>query len=146
GASSDELFSAVAEQVAEVIDMPIVGIRRYETDGTFTVLGNAGETEPQVGSRRPVVEGDVAAMILASGRPIRQAATVGVPIVVEAPIWGFMVAAVKPGRPIPADTEERLARFTELVATAVSNATTRTELLTSRARVVSATDETRRRL
>ena len=72
---------------------------------------------------------------------------VGVPIVVEGGMWGFMVAAAaKPGRPIPADAEERLARFTELVATAVSNATTRTELLTSRARVVSAADETRRRL
>jgi signal transduction histidine kinase len=72
--------------------------------------------------------------------------TVGVPIVVDGSVWGFMVAAGKPGRPIPIDAEERLARFTELVATAVSNATTRTDLLTSRARVVSAADETRRRL
>ena len=71
---------------------------------------------------------------------------VGVPIVVEGSVWGFMVASTKRGSPVPADTEERLARFTELVATAVSNATTRTELLTSRARVVSAADETRRRL
>ena len=58
----------------------------------------------------------------------------------------MVAVAAKPGRLIPAGTEERLARFTELVATAVSNATTRTELLTSRARLVSAADETRRRL
>ena len=72
--------------------------------------------------------------------------TVGVPIIVDGGIWGFMAAAAKPGRPIPSDTEEQLVRFTALVATAVSNATTRTELLASRARVVSAADETRRRL
>jgi signal transduction histidine kinase len=71
---------------------------------------------------------------------------VGVPIVVDGSIWGFMVAGARPERPIPSDTEEQLVRFTELVATAVSNATTRTELLTSRARVVSAADEERRRL
>jgi signal transduction histidine kinase len=57
-----------------------------------------------------------------------------------------MVAAAKAGRPIPGDTEEQLVRFTELVATAVSNATTHTELLMSRARVVNAADEERRRL
>jgi signal transduction histidine kinase len=73
-------------------------------------------------------------------------ATIGVPIVVDGSIWGFLGAAARPGKPIPEDTEQRLVRFTELVATAVSNATTRTDLLTSRARVVSAADETRRRL
>jgi signal transduction histidine kinase len=76
----------------------------------------------------------------------RMIAAVGVPIIVDGGIWGFMDAGARPGRPIPADAEERLARFTEIVATAVSNATTRTELLASRARVVSAEDETRRRL
>jgi signal transduction histidine kinase len=57
-----------------------------------------------------------------------------------------MVAAAKPGRSIPNDTEQRLVRFTELVATALSNASTRSDLLTSRARLVSTADETRRRL
>jgi signal transduction histidine kinase len=165
GASPDELFSAVACEVAGIIDIPVVGVHRYEADGTFTMLGVAGETNLTVGSRWPVTEEGLAGMILATGRPARKdddtsvpgpvgAAlghdlivwTVGVPIVVEGSIWGFMVAAAEPGRPIPNDTEAQLARFTELVATAVSNATTRTELLTSRARVVSAADETRRRL
>src|SRR5262249_32380213 len=48
--------------------------------------------------------------------------------------------------PGPSAPEERLGWFPELVATAVSNASTRSELLMSRARVVSAADETRRRL
>jgi signal transduction histidine kinase len=71
---------------------------------------------------------------------------VGVPIIVEGSIWGVISAVAAPGTLVPAGTEERLARFTELVATAVSNATTRTDLLTSRARLVSAADESRRRL
>lgn len=165
GASPDALFSAVAEEVAGIIDIPVVGVHRYEADGTFTILGIAGETNLTAGSRWPVEEEWIAGRILATGRPSRRddAATmpvrlgkaerkdlmvwtVGVPIVVEGDIWGFMVAASRPGRPIPSDTEARLARFTELVATAVSNATTRTDLLTSRARLVSAADESRRRL
>ena len=165
GREPDELFSAVAHEVAGIIDIPVVGVSRYEADGTFTILGIAGETNFTVGSRWPVEDEGIAGMILATGRPSRRddyssmpgplgeavredlmVSTLGVPIVVEGSIWGFMVAAAKPGRPIPTDTEERLARFTELVATAVSNATTRSELLTSRARVVSAADETRRRL
>jgi signal transduction histidine kinase len=40
----------------------------------------------------------------------------------------------------------RLARFAELVATAVSNATMRAEVAASRARVIAAGDETRRRI
>jgi signal transduction histidine kinase len=164
GASPDELFSAVAREVAGIIDIPVVGVHRYEADGTYTMLGIVGETNFTVGSRWPVEETGIAGMILATGRPARKddtsmpgplgdamrenliVSTVGVPIVVEGNIWGFMVAAAKPGRPIPPDTDAQLARFTELVATAVSNATTRTDLLTSRARVVSAADETRRRL
>src|ERR687891_1020623 len=49
-------------------------------------------------------------------------------------------------KPIPAGTEERLARFTELLATAVSNATMRGELVASRARVILAADDARRRI
>ena len=165
GATPDELFSAVAEEVAGIVDIPVVGVNRYEADGTFTTLGIAGETHLTVGSRWPVEDEGIAGVMLASGRPARKddystmpgrlgdalrkdemVSTVGVPIVVDGSTWGFMVAAAKPGRPIPSDIEKRLIRFTELVATAVSNATTRTDLLTSRARVVSAADETRRRL
>jgi GAF domain-containing protein len=165
GATPDELFSAVAAEVAGIIDIPVVGIQRYEADGTFTVLGTAGETSFAVGSRWPVEEEGITGMILATGRPARRddystmpgplgdalredalVSVVGVPIVVDGSTWGFMVAAARPDRPIPGDTEEQLVRFTELVATAVSNATTRTELLTSRARVVSAADQERRRL
>jgi signal transduction histidine kinase len=44
------------------------------------------------------------------------------------------------------DTESQIAEFTELVATAVANAESRSELTASRARVVATADETRRRI
>jgi hypothetical protein len=51
--------------------------------------------------------------------------TVSVPIVVEGDIWGFMVGAARPAQPTPDGTDERLARFTELVAAAVANSQAR---------------------
>jgi signal transduction histidine kinase len=165
GASAGELFSAVAQEVAGVIGIPVVGVHRYEPDATFTMVGVAGDTSFTVGSRWPVEDEGLAGMILASGRPARKddystmpgpvgaavrddgmVSMVGVPIVVDGSIWGFMVAGGGPGEAIPAGTEEHLARFTELVATAVSNATMRAELAASRARVIAAADEARRRI
>src|SRR4051794_15498910 len=86
-------------------------------------------------------------MILATGRPARKhdyttmrgplgaalrdggmVSAVGVPIVVEGSIWGFMTAGARPGKPTPDGTEERLARFTELVATAIANSQARDRL------------------
>jgi signal transduction histidine kinase len=46
----------------------------------------------------------------------------------------------------PADTESQIGEFTELVATAIANAESRAELAASRARIVAASDETRRRI
>jgi hypothetical protein len=55
------------------------------------------------------------------------------------------VSSKHPG-PLPPDTESRIADFAELVATSIANADARTELAASRARIVAASDETRRRL
>jgi hypothetical protein len=48
--------------------------------------------------------------------------------------------------PIPDQAEGRLAEFTELVGTAIANTQNRAELSASRARIVAAADETRRRI
>jgi signal transduction histidine kinase len=57
-----------------------------------------------------------------------------------------IAASTKREEPYPPDTEAQIAEFTELVATAVENAESRAELAASRARVVAAADQTRRRL
>src|SRR5262249_31549030 len=48
--------------------------------------------------------------------------TVAAPIVVEGKLWGALAVAMRRGDQLPEDTEARLVAFTELVATAVSNA------------------------
>ena len=68
------------------------------------------------------------------------------PIVVEGRVWGAMARRVAARTAAGQDTEQRLADFTELVATAIANAESRAELTTSRARIVAAADQTRRRI
>jgi signal transduction histidine kinase len=57
-----------------------------------------------------------------------------------------MFALSRRAEPLPVDTEARIGAFTELVATAISNIQARSELAASRARVVAAADEERRRV
>ena len=147
GASSDELFAAVTREAADVLDVPVVALQRYEPDRMFTMVAIAGETTFTVGSRWPVEDEGLAGMILATGRPARRqeyttmpgplgaalraggmVSAVGVPIVVDGSIWGFMTAGARPGRPTPEGTEERLARFTDLVATAIADSQAREQL------------------
>ena len=146
-ASSDELFAAVTREAADVLDVPVVALQRYEPDRMFTMVAIAGETRFTVGSRWPVEDTGLAGMILATGAPATKQdyttmpgplgaalrdggliSAVGVPIVVEGSIWGFMTAGARPGKPIPDGTEERLARFTELVATAIADSHSREQL------------------
>ena len=68
------------------------------------------------------------------------------PIVVEGRVWGAIAAGSHGADGCPTDAERRLADFTELVATAVANAESRAELTTSRARIVAAADQARRRI
>ncbi|HET7048447.1 MAG TPA: GAF domain-containing protein [Solirubrobacteraceae bacterium] len=147
GASSEELFAAVTREAADVLDVPVVALQRYEADRMFTMVSIAGETNFTIGSRWPVEDEGLAGMILATGRPARKQdyttmpgplgaalraggliSVVGVPIVVQGSIWGFMTAGARPGKPTPDGTEERLARFTELVATAIADSQARDRL------------------
>src|SRR5262249_36491534 len=82
---------------------------------------------------------------LLNARGIRS--RIGAPVAVEGRLWGALIAASTEAEgPLPPGTEDRLARFTELIATAISNATTRSELIASRARIVTAGDQERRRI
>ena len=83
-----------------------------------------------------------AASDIARKAGVRSAA--GVPISVEGRLWG--VVGIASGHELPPDTETRLTGFTELVATAVANAEARAALTASRARIVAAADQTRRRI
>jgi signal transduction histidine kinase len=77
------------------------------------------------------------------GEGLRSA--VATPIHVHGRLWGLIAAGSGQG-PLPPDTEQRMTEFTDLVAIAVANAQSRAELMSSRARIVAASDETRRRI
>jgi signal transduction histidine kinase len=70
---------------------------------------------------------------------------VAVPIIVEGTLWGSMGAGTG-GTPFPADTEQRMAEFTELVGSAIASIQARVDLAASRARIVAAADAERRRV
>jgi signal transduction histidine kinase len=72
--------------------------------------------------------------------------TVGAPIVVDGRVWGAIFGGSSRSDAFPADAESRIMAFTELAATAISNAVGRAELAASRARIVATADETRRRI
>jgi signal transduction histidine kinase len=71
---------------------------------------------------------------------------VAVPIIVDGRVWGAAALGSLRPEPLPPDTEARMGCFADLVATAIANAATRAELIASRARIVAAADDGRRRL
>ena len=71
---------------------------------------------------------------------------IGSPVVVEGRLWGVAVATWRGEQSPPADTEERMAQFTQLLDTAIANADSRDQLNASRARLVREADEARRRV
>jgi len=69
---------------------------------------------------------------------------VGAPIMVEGALWGVIVVLAE--EILHEDTDTRLTDFTYLVASSISNVHARNNLIASRARIVTASDETRRRI
>jgi signal transduction histidine kinase len=166
GAETGEVFAAVAREVSEVMHLPIAAVQRYEDDETMTVIA-AWSDRPhpfQPGTRWPFHALGLAARVRQTGRAGRvvdysrrrgafaaKAREAGLhsvaaaPIIVDGAVWGLVTIASTDG-PIPDQAEGRLAEFTELLGTAIANTQSRTELSASRARIVAAADETRRRL
>jgi signal transduction histidine kinase len=166
GADTGEIFAAVAREVSEVMHLPVAGVQRYEDDETTTVIASLSDRPHpyQPGTRWPYHAAGLAGQVRQTGRAGRvvdyshrrgafaaKAREVGLhsvaaaPIIVDGAVWGLVTIASTDG-PLPDQAEDRLAAFTELVGTAIANTQSRTELSASRARIVAAADETRRRL
>jgi signal transduction histidine kinase len=67
------------------------------------------------------------------------------PVVVSRRVWGVLVVAWR-DQPLPTEAEAQLTEFAEIAGIAIANADSLAELAASRARVVAAADETRRRI
>jgi signal transduction histidine kinase len=167
GVPPEELFAAVTQEAGLVLSVEYAALSRYEPDRGVTVLAVWGRTGHNVptGNRLIVGGNNVGTLVFETGRPARidnyadafgplgdlargegVGAAVGTPIVVEGRLWGVMATYSAPGQPLPADTEARLGNFSELLATAIANAESHAALAASRARIVAAADETRRRI
>jgi signal transduction histidine kinase len=167
GGETGEVFAAVAREVSEVMHLPVAGVQRYEDDGeTMTVMATwSDRPHPfRTGTRWPYHASGLAGRVRQTGRAGRvedyshrrgafaaKARELGLssvaaaPIIVDGIVWGLVTIASTDGC-LPDRIEDRLAEFTELLGTAIANTQSRTELSASRARIVAAADETRRRL
>jgi signal transduction histidine kinase len=168
GVATSELFATVAEEMARCLHMELAGVLRYQADGTPIRLAYNAPWSPYLPVDEPVTAEaeSVAATVLRTGRAARIdldnavesgtdgphlrglgiGSVVAAPITVDGRMWGLAVVGSSWPQPLPADTEARVGEFAELVATAIAAATTRAELIASRARIVTAADEARRRL
>jgi len=72
-ASAQELFAAATREVGGLFAIDLAGMGRFETDGTVTVLaGWRGDgVQLPVGSRTAVEDGNLSALVAATGRPAR---------------------------------------------------------------------------
>src|SRR2546430_12616663 len=71
---------------------------------------------------------DASGQVAENVRAIGVRAAAGVPVLVGGRLWGVMAVGSSRPEPLPAETEMRIAAFTELVATAIANTAARTEI------------------
>jgi signal transduction histidine kinase len=167
-AGADDIFMAVAEEVVRLLRADLGGVARYEPDQSLTLIAewHGGGVGLPIGLRFETGDDFERVRVMQqSGHAVRIAgyeglagpvaglarelgirSTVGAPIVVDGAVWGAIWASSKKPEPFPDDTESRIMGFAQLVATAISNAVSRSQLAASRARVVAAADDTRRRI
>ncbi|HXL62900.1 MAG TPA: GAF domain-containing protein, partial [Mycobacterium sp.] len=167
GVDPSQVFAVVADELARCLNVAHATLVRRDSDGMAVLL--AGHHEPEsmkmrVGERFSVDGETVAAMVLRTGKAARMdthdnargagaayirqlgvRCAVGAPIVVDGRLWGAaIVGSTQPG-PLPPDSEARVGDFADLVGTAIANVETRAQLSASRARIVAAADDARRR-
>ncbi|MET7394947.1 DUF4118 domain-containing protein [Dactylosporangium sp. NPDC005572] len=163
GAAPSQVFDVVSEELGRVLGSYPTALYRYESDGTATQV--AGRNVLVIEHTLPVEGDSLLVMVQRDGRAARMhsydnavgpnaelarrqgiRSGVGVPIVVEDRLWGVAVVVTTEPEPLPANAEARMAGFTELVGTAIANADSHTQLTASRARIVAAGDDARRRI
>jgi signal transduction histidine kinase len=137
-------------------------VLRYEPDSAIITVGNWNTEGPVIAERAWPEEGTVSELVARTGTPgridsdagsgglISQAtrpggvSAVGCPIMVGGRLWGAVIASSSTLEPLSEGIEARMQDFTELVA--IANTQSHAELAASRARLVTAADQIRRRV
>jgi signal transduction histidine kinase len=166
GVKPSEVFFSVAYELAKCLGLRHTALVRFEPDGSSVLVAYYDDPplEKAVGEHYPSTDSGVAADVFREGRATRRecegsaglgavrarqmepGSAVGAPILVNGHVWGAALAGASEPEHLPPATETRMADFTDLVATAISNAEARSQLRASRARIVTAADNARRRL
>jgi signal transduction histidine kinase len=167
GASPTAVFDAVAAEMERLLDADQVALSRYEPGDEVTVVAfrGMGARRMPPGSRVSHEGESVTATVRRTERPARMEhserghgaiadivralgvrVAVGAPVVVDGRPWGVIQASWSREEPPPADTEDRMARFAQLLDTAIANADSRDQLTASRTRLLTEGDEARRRV
>jgi signal transduction histidine kinase len=142
GGEPSEVGGAVAEEMRRCVGAVTAGIWRFEPSDEITLVAAAAHPDAlakwPIGTRTPIEANTLATMVQRTGGPARMdgydniagsiaarvrevgiLAAVGVPIIVDGRVRGLAaVGSLQPG-PMPADTEVRIGRFAELIATAL---------------------------
>ena len=168
GVPPSEVFSAVVAGLANCLDVHNAALLRYEPDGTALLLAAADEPgweKMPVGERFWLDGESVAAMVQRHGRAARMdrhdypaesaaariralglGSAVGAPIMSGTRVWGAAVVGSSRPEAFPPNAEQRVRDFADLITIAIANAEAHAELSASRARIVTAADDTRRRI
>jgi signal transduction histidine kinase len=167
GGQASGVFDMVAAELADLLQADHVGVCRYEPGSELTVLAHRGSSSQAVppGTRINHDGDSVEAIVLWTQRSARSESyegargtmaelarvagvqvAVGAPVVVDGRLWGVAAAGWNQGQSPPADAEERMAKFAQLLDTAIANADSRDQLTSSRARLLTESDEARRRV
>jgi signal transduction histidine kinase len=166
--SPSEIFETVTREIGLLSGADFARMERYEDDGTVSgVAAWTRQDDPRlaVGTRFVLSGVSIAARVRETGGAVRVdsftgasgqiaeearargiRSSVGCPISVGGELWGVIAASSKREAAFPPDMESQMGEFTELVATAVANAVSSGQLAASRARVVAAADEARRKI
>jgi PAS domain S-box-containing protein len=163
------LFGLVSEEVGRLLEAQRAHIVRFHSDGSRGTAVGGWAVAPEYvlpeGTVLPL-DGDTAvARVWRTGRASRMddyqeaqgelaeivrgygvQAVVAAPVFLGGSLWGSLVISRMERSPFPEGAEQRIAYFAELAAQALANAQAREELAASRARIVQAGDEERRRL
>lgn len=165
GVDPAEVYPVAVAELARGLDVEHVTLTAF--DGAECVVlascDDRGTPHPTVGERFPLSADSLNRRIHGSGEPariddyaridgpvaerLRQSGLhsgVGCPVTVDGRPRGALIAGSVRDTPMPAESEDRISDFADLVATAISNAETRAELQASRARIVAAADQARR--
>jgi signal transduction histidine kinase len=167
-APPEKIFRSVSQEIGELLGTDHVVINRYEPDDTTTSVGHwsrpgGPDLMPPLAGHWPIKNGSATEIVARTGKPARIAdythaetemgewarergirSVVACPVMLKGRVWGMIASLSAEAQ--PQDTEARILQLGVFAGAAIDSAETGAELHACRARVIEASDATRRRI